>query len=53
MSLREFAVLFLTCLIWGLHFIVMKVTVGDTADPLFYAAVRMSIVAVLMFPWLR
>jgi len=53
MSLREFVVLFLVCLIWGLHFIVMKVTVGDTADPLFYAAVRMSIVAVLMFPWLR
>lgn len=53
MSLREFAVLFLVCLIWGLHFIVMKVTVGDTADPLFYAALRMSLVAVLMLPWLK
>ena len=53
MSLREFAVLFLVCLIWGLHFIVMKVTVGDTADPLFYAALRMSIVALLMLPWLK
>ncbi len=53
MSLREFAILFLVCLIWGLHFIVMKVTVGETADPLFYAAVRMSIVAIIMLPWLK
>ena len=53
MSFREFAVLFLVCLIWGLHFIVMKVTVGETAEPLFYAALRMSIVAVLMLPWLK
>jgi len=53
MSLREFLVLFLICLIWGLHFVVMKVTVGDTADPLFYAALRMSIVALIMLPWLK
>jgi O-acetylserine/cysteine efflux transporter len=53
MSFREFAVLFLVCLIWGLHFIVMKVTVGETAEPLFYAALRMSIVAILMLPWLK
>jgi len=37
----------------GLHFVVMKVTVGDTADPLFYAALRMSIVALIMLPWLK
>jgi len=53
MTLREFAVLFVICLIWGLHFIVMKVTIGDAADPLFYAALRMSIVAALMLPWLK
>lgn len=53
MSLREFAVLCLVCFIWGLHFIVMKITVGSTADPLFYAALRMSIVALIMLPWLR
>lgn len=53
MSFREFAVLFLVCLIWGLHFIVMKLTVGRAADPLFYAAIRMSIVAVIMLPWLK
>jgi len=53
MSLREFTVLLIVCLIWGLHFIVMKVTVGETADPLFYAALRMTIVAIIMLPWLK
>ena len=36
-----------------MHFIVMKVTVGNTAPPLFYAAVRMTIVMVLLLPWLK
>jgi len=31
----------------------MKVTVGYTADPLFYAAMRMSLVAIIMLPWLK
>lgn len=53
MSIKEFAVLFMVCLIWGLHFIVMKMTVGATAEPLFYAALRMSIVAVLLAPKLK
>ena len=53
MSVKEFFVLFLVCLIWGLHFIVMKVTVGETAEPLFYAAVRMTIVALLLAPKLK
>lgn len=53
MSIKEFAVLFMVCLIWGLHFIVMKVTVGATAEPLFYAAVRMSIVAIILLPKLK
>ncbi len=53
MSIKEFAVLFMVCLIWGLHFIVMKMTVGGTAEPLFYAAIRMSIVAILLLPKLK
>lgn len=53
MSLREFLVLFLVCLIWGLHFVVMKLTVGGVAEPLFYAAVRMSIVTLLLLPKLK
>jgi O-acetylserine/cysteine efflux transporter len=36
-----------------MHFVVMKVTVGETADPLFYAAVRMTIVMVLLLPKLK
>ncbi len=53
MSLREFLVLLLVCTLWGLHFIVMKVTVSNTAPPLFYAAIRMTIVMVLLAPFLR
>jgi len=53
MSIKEFAVLFMVCLIWGLHFIVMKLTIGATAEPLFYAATRMSIVAILLAPKLK
>lgn len=53
MSIKEFLVLFIVCVIWGLHFVVMKITVGNTAQPLFYAAVRMSIVMLLLLPWLK
>ena len=53
MTYREFMVLLLVCLIGGLHVIVMKLTVGYTADPLFYAALRMTLVAIIMLPWLK
>lgn len=53
MSVREFSALMMVCLIWGLHFVVMKLTVENTAPPLFYAAVRMTIVAILLAPFLR
>ena len=53
MSIKEFGVLFMVCIIWGLHFIIMKVTVGATAEPLFYAAIRMSIVAIILAPKLK
>ncbi len=53
MQLKEFFVLMLVCLIWGLHFIVMKVTVGQTAEPLFYAASRMSFVLICLLPFLK
>lgn len=54
MSVREFLVLMMVCTLWGLHFTVLRVTVehGGVA-PLFYAAMRMSIVAVLLLPFLR
>lgn len=53
MSLREFLVLLLVCTIWGLHFVVMKVTISNTAPPLFYAAIRMTIVMVILLPFLK
>ncbi len=53
MSIREFSVLMMICLIWGLHFIVMKVTVDGATQPLFYAAVRMTIVAIILLPKLK
>ncbi|WP_017930943.1 DMT family transporter [Robiginitomaculum antarcticum] len=53
MTLREFLVLLLVCFIWGMHFVVMKVTISNTSPPLFYAATRMTIVAILLLPFLR
>jgi len=53
MSIKEFAVLMLVCLIWGLHFVVIKLMVNGVADPLFYSAVRISIVALILAPKLR
>lgn len=40
------------CTIWGFHFVVIKTTV-TSVPPMFYAAVRMALVALLLAPWLR
>lgn len=54
MSLREFAVLMMICLIWGMHFVVMKFTIVEmNIPPLFYAALRVSIMALILLPFLR
>ncbi|MGB6231286.1 MAG: EamA family transporter [Litorimonas sp.] len=54
MSVREFLVLLTICTIWGLHFPVMRTVIGEAGvPPLFYAAVRMTLVAGLMSPFLR
>lgn len=54
MSVRESLTLLMICTIWGLHFAVMRTAIGDVGiPPLFYAAVRMSCVALLMLPFLR
>ncbi len=53
MPVREFLVLIVICLVWGLHFIVMKITVNGVAEPIFYAALRMSIVALVLLPKLK
>lgn len=53
MPVREFLVLVVVCLVWGGHFIVMKITVNGIAEPIFYAALRMSIVALVLLPKLK
>lgn len=52
MSARELAILLVMCAIWGFHFVVLKTGVS-VAPPLVYAAMRMSIVALVMSPFLR
>ncbi len=52
MSAREFVVLIVMCAVWGLHFTVVKAAV-DVAPPIFYAAIRMTLVAVVLSPLLR
>ncbi len=54
MSLREFSVLMMVCSIWGLHFVVMKFTVVEMGvPPLFYAALRVTLLALILLPFLR
>ena len=54
MSVREFSVLMMVCIIWGLHFIVMKFTIAEIGiPPLFYAALRVSLMALILLPFLR
>lgn len=52
MSARELGLLCLICVIWGMHFVVLKLTV-DAIPPMFYAALRMMLVTVIMSPFLR
>lgn len=53
MPLREFSVLFMVCVLWGLHFTVMRVTVSELETPFFYAAMRMTLVALILLPALK
>lgn len=52
MSARELAVLVAMCVVWGFHFVVIKMAV-DVVPPIFYAAMRMTLVAALFAPFLR
>ncbi len=47
LSTREITVLLTMCLVWGFHFVVIKVAV-DAVPPMFYAAIRMTLVAIVM-----
>lgn len=54
MSLRDFVILVGICLIWAANNVVSKLVVGIwQVPPLFYAALRFAIVALVTLPWLR
>ncbi len=53
MSLRDFGLLVLVCLVWAGNNIISKIVVAHWGvPPLFYAAVRFSLVALATLPWL-
>ena len=53
MSLRDFGLLALVCLVWASNNIVSKYVVSHLGlPPLFYAAIRFGIVALAASPWL-
>ncbi len=53
MSLPDFGLLLVVCLVWAVHTIIAKIAVADMAvPPLFYAAVRYCVVALVAAWWL-
>ncbi|QYE34617.1 EamA family transporter [Polymorphobacter sp. PAMC 29334] len=51
---RDFLLLVAVCLTWGLSNVVSKIVVGQWhVPPLFFAALRFVMVAVVTLPWLR
>lgn len=51
-SARELAVMISLCIAWGFHYVVVKVAVAEI-PPIFYAALRMTLVAIVLAPFLR
>lgn len=52
LAARELAVLLILCLAWGFHYVVIKTAVAEI-PPIFYAAMRMALVAAVLSPFLR
>lgn len=52
MSGREILVFALMCVVWGFHYVVLKTGVSEI-PPMLYAALRMSVVAAALSPFLR
>lgn len=48
----RFGLLMAVCAVWGLHFTVIKATI-EGVPPVFYAMLRMMVVAVVLSPFLR
>lgn len=54
MGFRDFLLLFIVCLVWGLNIVVTRWVVFDAAvPPIFFAAVRFLGVSLLLIPFLR
>lgn len=53
MAPRELIMLVLMCIVWGSHLVVLRATAGELVDPLFYAALRMTLVALILSPLLK
>ncbi len=53
MSPKEFIVLLVVCITWGLHFIVIKLAVSEPIPPLFYAATRVTLVTLFLLPFMK
>jgi O-acetylserine/cysteine efflux transporter len=51
-SARELTILVGMCVVWGFHYVVLKTGLG-AIPPTLYAAMRMTVVAALMAPFLR
>jgi O-acetylserine/cysteine efflux transporter len=53
MALRDFALLVVICIFWGLNMVVSKWVVGPLGvPPLFYGVMRSAAIAVAVAPWL-
>ena len=50
---RDLLLLVVICLTWAFNNVLSKIVVDDWAiPPLFYAALRFAVVALVMLPWL-
>lgn len=53
MNVRDFFILFMICVAWAFSTVLSKVVISDlNAPPLFYAAARFTLVAIVCLPWL-
>lgn len=52
MNARELTILLAMCVIWGFHYVVIKAAMAEI-PPVFYAAMRMTLVAAVLAPFLR
>ncbi|MEM8919905.1 MAG: EamA family transporter, partial [Pseudomonadota bacterium] len=54
MNLRDFSLLFVVCFLWGLNVVLTRWVIADmSVPPIFYAALRFGLIALLLIPFLR